>query len=124
MQKVLTKYIIKHTIFTRGDNVSSISNTTNINVRIDSNLKKESDILFKELGLNMTTAISMFLTKCVNTASIPFKVEKEKPNKELIEAIKEGDKILKDLKNGKRKGYNNVYEMFKELDKEIDDGNI
>ena len=111
-------------ICTRGDSMSSISNTTNINVRIDSNLKKESDILFKELGLNMTTAISMFLTKCVNTASIPFKVEKEKPNKELIEAIKEGDKILKDLKNGKRKGYNNVYEMFKELDKEIDSGNI
>ena len=102
----------------------SISNTTNINVRIDSNLKKESDILFKELGLNMTTAISMFLTKCVNTASIPFKVEKEKSNKELIEAIKEGDIILKDLKNGKRKGYNNVYEMFRELDKEIDNGNI
>ena len=57
--------------------MASISSTTNLNIRIDTNLKKESDLLFKELGLNMTTAISMFLTKCVNTSSIPFKIEKK-----------------------------------------------
>ena len=104
--------------------MASITGTTNLNIRIDANLKKESDILFKELGLNMTTAISMFLTKCINTASIPFKIEKNKPNDELIDAIKEGDKILEELKSGKRKGYNNVYEMFKELDEDIDNGRI
>ena len=104
--------------------MASISNTTNLNIRIDANLKKESDLLFKELGLNMTTAVSMFLTKCVNTASIPFKIEKNKANDELIEAIKEGDQIIKDLKSGKRKGYNNVYEMFKELDNDIENGRI
>jgi len=104
--------------------MASISDTTNLNIRIDATLKKESDLLFKELGLNMTTAISMFLTKCVNTASIPFKIEKNKPNNELIEAIREGDQILEDLKSGKRKGYNNVYEMFKELDEDIESGRI
>lgn len=104
--------------------MANISSTTNLNIRIDTNLKKESDMLFKELGLNMTTAISMFLTKCVNTASIPFKIEKSKINDELIEAIKEGDQILEDLRSGKRKGYDNVYEMFKELDEDIANGRI
>lgn len=104
--------------------MANISSTTNLNVRIDTDLKKESDVLFKELGLNMTTAISMFLTKCVNTASIPFKIEKNKPNKDLIEAIKEGEQILEDLKSGKRNGYNNVYQMFKELDEDIENGRI
>lgn len=104
--------------------MASISNTTNLNIRIDSNLKKECDSLFKDMGLNMTTAISMFLTKCVKTESIPFAIERHKPNKELIQAIKEGDQILEDLKSGKRKGYNNVYEMFKELDEDIENGRI
>ena len=98
--------------------------TTNVTIRMDEGLKKQAEELFSDLGLNMTTAISMFLTKCVNTASIPFKIEKNKINDELIEAIKEGDQILEDLRSGKRKGYDNVYEMFKELDEDIANGRI
>lgn len=98
--------------------MENISNTTNLNIRIDSKLKKESDILFKELGLNMSTAISMFLTKCVKTASIPFKIEKSNPTRELLEAIEEGEKVLKDLKNGKRDGYNNMEDLIDFLNNE------
>lgn len=98
--------------------MENIPNTTNLNIRIDSKLKKESDTLFKELGLNMSTAISMFLTKCVNTASIPFKIEKSNPTRELLEAIEEGEKVLKDLKNGKRDGYNNMEDLIDSLNKE------
>jgi DNA-damage-inducible protein J len=95
-----------------------MESVSNINIRIDSNLKKHSDILFKELGLNMTTAISMFLTKCVNTASIPFKIEKYKPNEELLEALEESNKILEDIKSGKRKGYKNIEDLKKSLEEE------
>ena len=98
--------------------MENISSTTNLNIRIDAKLKKESDNLFKELGLNMSTAINMFLTKCVSTASIPFKIEKNKPGKDLIEAIKEGEQILKDLKSGKRKGYDSMEDMLDSLNKE------
>ena len=52
--------------------METIASTTNLNIRIDSNLKKESDSLFKSLGLNMTTAINIFLTQCVKSKSIPF----------------------------------------------------
>ena len=96
--------------------MESLTNTTNINIRIDSNLKRKSDILFKELGLNMTTAISMFLTKCVNTASIPFKIEKT--NKELLESIEESDQIINDIKSGKRMGYKNIEELRKSLEED------
>lgn len=41
--------------------MTNISNTTNLNIRVDTVLKQESDILFKDLGLNMSTAINMFL---------------------------------------------------------------
>ena len=40
--------------------------TTNINVRVDENLKKDADELFSDLGLNMSTAITMFLKSAVN----------------------------------------------------------
>ncbi len=72
--------------------MENLSNTTNLNVRVDTTLKKESDILFKNLGLNMTTAINMFLNKCVKTSSIPFEISEPKPSRELKRALKEAEK--------------------------------
>ncbi len=69
--------------------MKTIASTTNLNIRIDSNLKKESDSLFKSLGLNMTTAINIFLIKCVKSQSIPFEISEQKLNKDLEKAIKE-----------------------------------
>lgn len=94
--------------------MQSIPNTTNLNVRVDSALKQESDILFKSLGLNMSTAINMFLTKCVKTSSIPFRIEEPKPSKELKKALKEVDYMMKHP--DKYKTYNSVEELFEELD--------
>ena len=94
--------------------MENISNTTNLNVRVDSKLKQDSDILFKDLGLNMSTAINMFLTKCVKTASIPFKIEEPKPSKELKNALKEVDYLMKHPE--KYKSYNNIEELFEALD--------
>lgn len=38
-----------------------MNNSTNLNIRIDKDIKEMSEKLFEELGLNMTTAINMFL---------------------------------------------------------------
>ena len=89
-------------------------NTVNLNVRVDSNLKKECDILFKDLGLNMSTAINMFLTKCIKTESIPFRIEEPTPTRKLQEALKEADYMIKHP--NEFKGYNNVEELFQVLD--------
>ena len=84
--------------------METIASTTNLNIRIDSNLKKESDSLFKSLGLNMTTAINIFLTQCVKSKSIPFE--------DLIKALKESDKIINDPT---RKKYHDINELVKAL---------
>lgn len=44
-------------------------------VRVDDELKEEATKLFHELGLDMTTAVKMFLIKSVKTKSIPFEVK-------------------------------------------------
>lgn len=46
-----------------------------IAVRVDDQLKKEATALFNELGLDMSTAVKLFLKQSVLTKSIPFEVK-------------------------------------------------
>lgn len=45
-----------------------------VNVKVPQEVKDEANKLFEELGLNMSTAINMFLKQAVKEQSIPFKV--------------------------------------------------
>lgn len=54
--------------------------TTNLNVRVDENLKKTADALLNELGLNMSTAINIYLKQIVRENGIPFEIKLDKPN--------------------------------------------
>ena len=96
----------------KGDGGMS-SLTTAINVNVDKKTKNEATKILKDLGLNMSTAINMFLTQIVKRDGIPFEITNPKPTKELLEALQEGEDIL----NGKikKKGYHNVREMFEDI---------
>ena len=48
--------------------------TTSITIRMDENLKKQAEILFDDMGLNMTTAITMFTKAVVRQNKIPFEI--------------------------------------------------
>ncbi|MCL2498754.1 MAG: type II toxin-antitoxin system RelB/DinJ family antitoxin [Defluviitaleaceae bacterium] len=45
--------------------------TTSMNIRTDIEIKKQAEEFFSEFGLNMTTAVNMFLRQVVRTQSIP-----------------------------------------------------
>ena len=64
-----------------------MSRTTNINVRVDKELKSKAEAIFNELGFNMSTAMNMFLRYAVRYGGIPFDLRIDKPNKETLEAI-------------------------------------
>ena len=85
---------------------------TNINIRMDENLKKQFDSLCNELGLNMTTAFNVFARAVVRQQGIPFEVSIDIPNAETIKAIEETNRISHDPNI---KSYTNVDEMMKEL---------
>lgn len=68
--------------------------TTNINIRVDDDLKKEAEALFGYLGLTMSTAITMFLRSAVNNDGIPFELKRREPNAATLAALKESDAIL------------------------------
>ena len=82
-----------------------------INIRIDENLKKESEKILSELGLGMTTAMTIFLKAVVRTNSIPFPIEN--PNKKTLNAFKE----VEEISSGKRKAktYHNVADLKSDL---------
>ena len=66
--------------------------TANINIKTDKELKGKAEALFDELGLNMTTAINVFLKQAVYENKIPFEIyRKEIPNAETIDAIRSAD---------------------------------
>ena len=66
--------------------------TSNINVRVDSQLKKDAENLFADLGLNMTTAVTMFLRSAVTHDGIPFEIVRKKPNAETVAAIEAAER--------------------------------
>ena len=63
--------------------------TTNINVRVDASLKKDAEKLFNELGLNMSSAITMFLKSAVSYKGIPFEIKRIRPKVETKAALNE-----------------------------------
>ena len=65
------------------------ADTVSISIRLDKNIKKESEFLFSELGMNMTTAVNIFLRRCLMENKIPFEVGLNKPNAKTIAAIEE-----------------------------------
>lgn len=88
--------------------------TSAVNVNVDSKIKKEATEILNGLGLNMSTAINMFLTQVVKQDGIPFEIKNPKPSRRLKKALKEAEAIASGKK--KTKGYRNVDELFEALE--------
>ncbi|EIK87035.1 type II toxin-antitoxin system RelB/DinJ family antitoxin [Gardnerella greenwoodii] len=87
--------------------------TTNLNIRTDKVIKEQADKIFSQLGLNMTTAINMFLRTTIRENGIPFSLKLEVPNDTTIAAIEEGRRIAS---NPSVKGYRNMEDLKAALD--------
>ena len=90
----------------------SIMASTNFSVRMDSEIKKQCETLYGELGMNLTTAINVFLRQSLRVGGFPFEVRLDQPNKETIAAMLEAERIAKD---SSIKHYSDVEEALREL---------
>ena len=86
--------------------------TTNISIRMDSDLKAQADSFFGELGMNLSTAFNIFVRQSLRDGRIPFDISLNQPNKETSAAMSEAEKIAKDPSV---KGYNDLDELFADL---------
>ncbi len=87
--------------------------TTNICIRVDTELKAEAEALFSELGMNLTTAVTVFLRQAVRESRIPFEIKWDRPNKDTMAAMRDAVNIARDPK---AKGYEDPKDLFKDLE--------
>lgn len=87
--------------------------STNLNIRTDKEIKEAAEKIFREHGLNMTTAINIFLRQVIREKGIPFELNLSGPNQETDAAIAEGRKLAKD---SCAKGYANMDDLRAALD--------
>ena len=87
--------------------------TTPTQIRIDSTVKEEATALFSELGMDMSSAVNIFLRQCILRGGLPFPVELPKYNQETLEAMAEARKISRDPDV---KGYTNMTYLLAALE--------
>lgn len=88
------------------------SSTTNISIRMDTNLKTQADALFGELGMNLSTAFNIFVRQSLREGRIPFDISLNQPNSETIAAMLEAERIAN---NPSVKHYTDLDELFADL---------
>ena len=64
-----------------------MSEMTNVNIRMDKELKKQFETFCNDVGMSMTTAFTIFAKKVVREYRIPFEVSAEMPNAETRKAL-------------------------------------
>ena len=84
-----------------------------INVNVDENVKEQAKQTLEYLGTNFTNVINMLLRQIILTESIPFEIKIPKLNTETIKAIEDTEKGI-----GLSKGYTDLNEMWRDLEKE------
>ena len=89
------------------------NSTTALNVNVDAKNKEAATNILKSLGLNMSTAINMFLAQIVKRDGIPFEVVNPKPSKDMLEALNEAEDIINNPE--KYPGYTNREDLKKAL---------
>ena len=96
-----------HIIYHGGDIMATI------NVNVYEKIKEQAKETLDYLGTNFTNVINMLLRQIILTESIPFEIKVPKLNAETMKAIEDAEKGI-----GLSKGYTNLDEMWKDLEKE------
>lgn len=73
---------------------------TNVNIRMDKQLKEQFDKFCSDIGMTMTTAFCVFAKKAVREQKIPFEITADEPFYSTAN-IERLEKAVADLKNGK-----------------------
>ncbi len=82
--------------------------SSTITVRVDEKIKKEANNIFKEIGLDMSTAINVYLKQVIRSNGIPFPVSADVPNAVTIKAIE-------DAERGQLTTFSSIDELMEDL---------
>lgn len=88
-----------------------------INIRTDEKLKKDAGKIFRELGLDMSGAVKLFLSQVVITKTVPFKLRTVNgmTYEDEQEILETSAQLRKDLKAGKIKAFGTAEKLTKDI---------
>ena len=83
------------------------------NISLDENLKKSAQLLFADLGMDFTTAVTVYLRQAVREQRIPFEITRDVPNAVTLNALAEYEEMKNNPEKYKR------YDSFEEALREV-----
>lgn len=83
-------------------------------ISIDADVKAQAQELFADFGLDLSTAINIFLRQSIRENCIPFTIQREVPNADTVAAMKEAEEMEKNPDAYKR------YGSFSDLLREVE----
>ncbi len=83
-------------------------------ISIDADVKAQAQALFADFGLDLSTAINIFLRQSIRENCIPFTIQREVPNADTVAAMKEAEEMAKHPSDYKR------YSSFSDLLREVE----
>lgn len=90
--------------------------SSNVTIRMDSDVKRECEGIYGALGVSLSTAINVFLRKSIREGGFPFDVRlDDRPNRETRAALLEADRIAKDPT---AKRYHSTKKLFADLERD------
>lgn len=82
-------------------------------IRIDETVKAQATSLFNDLGMDMSSAVNIFLRQCLLRGGLPFTVEVPNYSQKALEALAEAKRISRDKTIA---SYDNLADLKKALD--------
>lgn len=70
-----------------------------LQVRVDDELKNQANAIFEELGMDLSTAVRMFLKKTVSVKGIPFETTIDESSLEMERIVRELQKQSEEIGN-------------------------
>ncbi len=84
---------------------------TTMTVRVDKEVKDNAKMIFAELGIDLSTAVNIFLKQSIREHGIPFRLKLDIPNEETKRTIRESEKGV-----GMSKKFSSTEELFEDLE--------
>jgi DNA-damage-inducible protein J len=77
----------------------AMTDVTNLNIKIDRNLKAEADKLFSEMGMNLTTAVNVFVRQAVLERAIPFRINRGVPRTGATGSVEQRQAAMQEIRD-------------------------
>ena len=87
------------------------------NISIDAETKAKAQVMLADLGMDLSTAVNIFLRQMLYEGGIPFAITRDVPNKVTMEAMKEAQEMLRSPE--KYQKYDNVDSMVEDILNEV-----